>query len=119
MQEPRVWYHACTREDLKIINVSKRRLYRCLLRIDLREWNWGEFPALQPMDSRSVDSSCLLGADVGTILQVRVLSLLLGLEVKTSETTEVFLHNCFVDGGATTNTLTVVVGNAELRAVLC
>lgn len=93
-------------------------MYRCLLRIDLREWNWSELPALQPMDSRGVDRGRLFCTNVRTILQVRVLSLLLGLEVKTSETTKVFLHNCLVDGGATTNTLTVVMGNAEVRAVL-
>ena len=63
------------------------------------------------MDRRCVDRDGLLGTDVRTVLKVTVLPLLLGLEVETSETTQVLLHHGFINGGTTTNTLTIVVGN--------
>ena len=70
-----------------------------------------ESPRLEPVDSSSVNRDGLFSTDVGTVLQVTVLTFLLSLEVKTSETTQVLLHHGFINGGTTTNTFTVVMGN--------
>jgi hypothetical protein len=43
------------------------------------------------MDGCRVDSHGLLGSDIRAVLQVVVLSLLLGLEVQTSQTAKIFL----------------------------
>ena len=62
----------------------------------VRKWwegNGCKLAGLEPVDGRGVDGDGLLGRDVGTILEVSVLSLLLSLEVETSETTEVLLDD--------------------------
>jgi hypothetical protein len=47
-----------------------------------REGDGGEPAGLQPVDSGGVDGDGLLGGDVGTVLQIVVLPLLLGLQVQ-------------------------------------
>ena len=42
-----------------------------------------------------------------------MLTLLLGLEVKTRETTKILLDNGLVDRGAAADTLAIVVGDAD------
>ena len=48
-----------------------------------REWYGRELAALQPMDSRSIDRDGFFSADVRTILEVAMLTLLLGLQIET------------------------------------
>lgn len=43
----------------------------------------GKLPALKPMDSRSVNRDGFFSTDVRTILQIAMLSFLLGLEIQT------------------------------------
>lgn len=64
------------------------------------------------MDGRRVDSSGLLSADVGTILEISVLTLLLRLEVQPGKATEILLDDGLVDGGTTTNAFTIVMSDA-------
>ena len=61
------------------------------------------------MDGRGVDRDGLLGRNVRTILEVTVLPLLLGLEVETSETTQVLSDDSLVDGGASPDSLSLIV----------
>jgi hypothetical protein len=51
--------------------------------INLREGNWSKLAGLEPVNSGCVDGDSLLGTDVRTVLQVGVLTLLLGLQIKT------------------------------------
>lgn len=64
------------------------------------------------MHSRGIDCNSLFSADVRTVFEVTMLALLLGLEVQTSETTQILLDDSFIDGRATADTLSVIVGNS-------
>src|SRR6266567_6251669 len=77
----------------------------------LRERNWCKFSALKPVNGCGIDCDGLLRTDIWTILQVSVLTFLLCLQIKACETTEIFLHNSFVDCCTTPDTLTIVVGH--------
>ena len=70
-------------------------------------------PALQPVDCGGVNGHRLLCSDVRTVLEVVMLSLLLCLEVESSQTTQVLLTHCLVDGCPTSNPLTVVVSRVR------
>lgn len=54
-----------------------------LFGVALRERNRGELPTFKPMDSRSIDSDSFLSANIRTILEVSMLSLLFCLQVET------------------------------------
>ncbi len=79
----------------------------------VREWgegDWGKASALQPMDGRRVYRHGFLGGYIWTILEVVVLSFLLGFEVETCQSTKVLLTDGFVDGGTAPDSLSVVMG---------
>ena len=76
-----------------------------------REGNWSKLATLKPMHRSSVDGNGLLGRYVGAVLEVVVLTLLLRLEPKTSQTTEILLNNGLIDGSTPLDTLSVVVRN--------
>ena len=78
-----------------------------------REGDGGEPTTLQPVDGGGVDGHCLLCCDVGSILQVVVLSLLLSLEVESREATQVLLAHSLVYCGSATYPLSVVVGRVS------
>lgn len=60
------------------------------------------------MYRRRVNRDGLLGVDVLTVLEVDILAFFLSLQLKTSQATEVLLHNSLVERGAATDTLTIV-----------
>ena len=74
-----------------------------------RERDGREAATLEPVHSRGVDGDSLLGGDVWSVLQVVVLSLLLSLQVEPRQTPQVLLAHCLVDGGASSDSLAVVV----------
>ena len=78
-----------------------------------RELNGREATRFQPMDCRRVNGHSLFRRNVRTVLQIVVLALLLGFQVKTSEATQILLAHRLVDGGAATDTLSVVVGRVR------
>ena len=89
-------------EDLGVVLVADRR-----------ERNRLVLAALQPVDRCREDSNTLLGANVGSVLEVVVLTLLLGLQPETCEATEVLLCDGLVDSGTSPDTLAVVVRNTD------
>jgi len=91
-----------------------------VLVVEGREWDGGEFTALQPVDGGGVDGNGFFGTDVWSVLEIRVLPLLLGLQVQSSETAEVLLDDGLVDGGTSPDTLVVVVNNGDpsIRLIL-
>jgi hypothetical protein len=78
---------------------------------DLRERNRRKLPALKPVDGRRVNSYGLFRTDVWTILEVGVLAFLLRFQVKTRQTTEIFLHYSLVDSSTAPNTLAIIMGH--------
>ena len=64
------------------------------------EWDGGEPPRLQPVHRGCIDGDCLFGRDVGSVLQVVVLPLLLGLQVEPGQAAEVLLAHRLVNRGA-------------------
>lgn len=85
--------------------------FRIVLVRERWEGDWGELSRLQPVHSTGIDGNSLLGRDVWTIFQVTVLSLLLGLEVQSSETTQVLPDYRLVDGSTSPNSLSVEMGD--------
>ena len=83
-----------------------------VLVVEGRGWNGGELTALQPVDGGGVDGNDFLGTDVRSVLEVRVLPLLLGLQVQSSGTFGV-LDDGFVDSGTSPDTLVVVANNGD------
>mmetsp|Transcript_33281 Transcript_33281/g.109100 ORF Transcript_33281/g.109100 Transcript_33281/m.109100 type:complete len:1053 (+) Transcript_33281:4096-7254(+) len=81
-----------------------------VLVIEGRERDRRELAGLEPVDSRGVDGHSLLPADIRSVLEVVVLPLLLGLQPQAREPAQILLARRLVDGRATANTLTVVVG---------
>lgn len=77
----------------------------------LRERNWSKLSTLKPVNSCCVNCYGLLRANIWTILEVSVLAFLLRLQIKTCETTEIFLHYSFVDCCTAPDTLTIVVSH--------
>jgi hypothetical protein len=77
----------------------------------LRERNWCKLSALKPVNGCRVDRYGLLRTDIRTILQVSVLTFLLCLQIKARETTEIFLHNSFVNCCTAPDALTIVVSH--------
>ena len=75
-----------------------------------REGYGGEPPALQPVYGGGINGDGLLCGAVWTVLQIVVLSLLLCLEKETSESSEVLLADGLVNGGASSDSLAVIVG---------
>ena len=73
------------------------------------EWDGGEPPRLQPVHRGRVDGDCLLGRDVGPVLQVVVLPLLLGLQVEPGQAAEVLLAHRLVNRGAPVKYIKVVL----------
>ena len=63
------------------------------------------------MNRCGIDGYGFFCTDVRPIFQVTVLTLLLGLEIKTREATQVLLHNGLVHSGTPTDTLTIIVRN--------
>ena len=61
------------------------------------------------MRGSTEDGNGLLGRDVRTVLQVPVLPLLLGLQVQSSQSTQVLPDNGLVDGSTSPDTLSVIV----------
>ena len=74
-----------------------------------RERNRRELAALEPMHRRRVDGDRLLARQIRAVLEVVVLSLLLGLEVQARQSTEVLLAHGLVDRRAASDALAVVV----------
>lgn len=63
------------------------------------------------MNRCGIDCYSFFCTDIRPIFQVTVLTLLLGLEIKTRETTQVLLHNGLVHSSTSTDTLTIIVRN--------
>ncbi len=77
----------------------------------LRERDRCKLSALKPVDGCRIDCHGLLCTDIWTILEISVLTFLFCLQIKTRETTEIFLHYSFVDCCTAPDTLTIVVGH--------
>lgn len=92
-------------------NITLKRIQRYS-----REGDRCKLPALKPMHSGGVDGSGLFGRDIGSVLQIGVLALLLGLQIQTGETAEVLLDDGLVHSRAATNTLAVIMCNPEMAS---
>lgn len=84
--------------------------FRVVLIVDGREGDVVELSRFEPVDEHRVDRDGFVGLQVWTVFQVVVLAFLLVFQEETSETAHVFLANRFVDGRASADTLTIVVG---------
>ena len=65
------------------------------------------------MDGCRVYCYGFLGGYIWTIFEVVVLSFLFGFEIKTCQSTKVFLTDSFIDGGSTSYPLSVVVSRVR------
>lgn len=70
------------------------------------------------MDRRRIDSDSLFGADVRTVLEISMLSLLFSFEIKTSESAKVLLDHSLVHGSTPTDTFSVVMRNSGERTLI-
>ena len=68
---------------------------------------------LQPVYGSCVNGHSLLCSDVGAIFEVVMLSLLLRLEVESSQSTKVLLADRLVNSGTSPDPLTVVVSSVR------
>lgn len=89
----------------------KNKEFGVVFVVERREGNRSEFTAFEPVNSGCVDSHSLLSGDVGTILEVVVLSLLFCLEPETGESSKILLANGLIDSGTTLDSFSVVVSH--------
>ena len=68
-----------------------------------------EFPCFEPVEYLRVDCRGLFSCEIGTVLEVIVLSLLLCLQIQPRQSTKVLLADSFVDSSSAANTLSIVV----------
>lgn len=88
---------------------SQNQQFRVVLVGQRREGNWREAARLEPVHGGRVNGHGLLRRDVGTVLEVVVLPLLLGLQVETSQPTQILLAHRLVHRGSATYSLAIVV----------
>lgn len=77
-----------------------------------REGDRSELATLKPVNGRPVDGHTVLWQDVGTVLQVAVLTLLLGLQVQTSQSSKVLARHRLVNCGPSLKSLSVAKSSA-------
>ena len=80
--------------------------------MDVREGYRCKLATLKPMNGCRVDCNSLLSADIWTVLEITVLSLLFCLKIQASQATEVLLNDCLVDSCTAANSFAVVVSNS-------
>ena len=69
-----------------------------------------ELSGFKPMHQSCVNSHAFFCRDVRSILEIAVLSLLLGFEIESGQSSQIFLADSFVDSGSSFYSLPVVVG---------
>ena len=71
-----------------------------------------KFTGFQPMHSGGVDSHSLLSGEIRAVLQVIMLSFMLGFEIQTRQSPQVLLADRFIDSGTSPDTFSI-----EIRSV--
>lgn len=88
---------------------TKNEDFGIILVIQRREWDVNEFSRLEPVYSGRENSYCLLRSHVWSILKIVVLPLLLSLEIKSGEPTQVLFTNCLINSGSPPDSFSIIV----------
>jgi len=84
-----------------------------MLIVDGWERNVAEFSSLKPMNQCCINCHTLLCGDIRAIFKIAVLPLLLRFQIETCKSTQIFLANCFINGGSSFYSLPVVISSVS------
>ena len=74
-----------------------------------RKRNRAESSAFEPMNSRCINRNRFFSCNVGTVLQVIMLSFLLRFQIQSSQSPQILLTNSFVHSRAASDSLSVIM----------